>query len=225
VTDDDEPVAPGLSYGKMRYDRRTPDQVARYNKNKNDKKKEDRRVAAGIRKEASELDDSDTHSDVSDEEHARKSANLGKGKMADKDFDVQLRILEKRTRGNPTDADGDIDFAYRNMALPNVTPLMASSMAAWSWYLYSRTEPNKFLEICAKREDAKAKLAGAITSQRMADDRRAQFEVIERLEKSLTQDVTAIVKELMEKYPLDVLTECRKHQVEWDKFLAQEKTP
>ena len=28
----------------------------------------------------------------------------------------QLRLLEQRTRHNPTDADGDIDFAYRNMA-------------------------------------------------------------------------------------------------------------
>ncbi len=39
-----------------------------------------------------------------------------------------LRLLEKRTRSNPTDADGDIDFAYRNMALPSVTPLMALSV-------------------------------------------------------------------------------------------------
>ena len=42
--------------------------------------------------------------------------------------EFQLRLLEKRTRGNPTDADGDIDFAYRNMALPSVTPLMALSV-------------------------------------------------------------------------------------------------
>ena len=116
----------------------------------------------------------------------------------------ELRQLEQRTRGNPTDADGDIDFAYRNMALPTVTPLMAPSMAGWSWYIYSRQEPHKFLEIFAKRADAKAKQAGTITNQRMEDDRRSNFAVIERLEKELTLDVGAIISELMEKFPGDV---------------------
>ena len=32
----------------------------------------------------------------------------------------QLSLLEQRTRHNPTDAHGDFDFAYRNMALPSV---------------------------------------------------------------------------------------------------------
>lgn len=141
------------------------------------------------------------------------------------DLEIQqdeLRKLEKRTRGQPTDADGDIDFAYRNMALPTVTPLMAPSMAGWSWYIYSRQEPNKFLEICAKREDAKSKMAGTITNQRMEDDKRQQFAVIERLKKELTTDVAAIIKELMEKFPDDVLRECRKFDVEWKAFLAKE---
>lgn len=117
---------------------------------------------------------------------------------------VELRLLEKRTRGNPTDADADIDFAYRNMASPTVTPLIAPSTSAWSWYIYSRTEPNKFLEICAKREDAKSKMAGTITNQRMIDDRRNQFAVIDQMEKQLTLDVDGIVTELMQKFPGDV---------------------
>lgn len=117
----------------------------------------------------------------------------------------QLQLLAQRTRGNPTDADGDIDFAYRNMALPNVTPLEAPSTSAWQWYLFARDQPNKFLESCGKREDAKAKMAGTITNQRMADDRRNQFEVIDRIEKQLTLDVEAIVNELLEKFPEDVL--------------------
>lgn len=116
----------------------------------------------------------------------------------------QLVLLQERTRGIPTDADGDIDFAYRNMASPDVTPLMAPSTSGWSWYIYSRTWPEKFLEICAKREDAKAKMAGTITNQRMEDDRRQQFAVIERLEKELTMDVDEIITELMEKFPGDV---------------------
>lgn len=134
---------------------------------------------------------------------------------------LELEILEQRTRNNPTDADRDIDFAYRNMANPNVTPSIAPSTSAWSWYLYSRTEPNKFLEICAKREDAKAKAAGTITSQRMEDDKRQQFAILDRLERQLTLDVRATVRELMEKFPEDVLFECRKFAPQWKAFLEK----
>jgi len=155
----------------------------------------------------------------------RRKAAKGEAPPPDEDeeqLQLQLRLLEKRTRGNPTDADGDIDFAYRNMALPSVTPLMAPSMSGWSWYIYSRTEPNKFLEICAKREDAKAKMAGTITNQRMEDDKRNQFAVLDRLEKALTLDVAAMVNELMEKFPEDCLRACRRHDAAWKAFLAAE---
>jgi len=141
----------------------------------------------------------------------------------DAEFADELQQLALLTNGQPTDADGDIDFAYRNMALATVTPLMAPSISGWSWYIYARTEPNKFLEICAKREDAKSKMAGTITNARMEDDRRTQFAVIDRIEKSLTLDVAAIVKELMEKFPLDVLRTCRKFDAEWREFLEREK--
>jgi hypothetical protein len=134
----------------------------------------------------------------------------------------QLILLQERTKGKPTDADSDIDFAYRHLGSPSVTPLMAPSTAAWEWYLYARTETKKFLEIAAKREDAKAKMAGTITNQRMEDDKRQQFAVIERLKKELTLDVAAIIKELMEKYPEDVLRECRKFDAQWKAFLAKE---
>ena len=117
----------------------------------------------------------------------------------------QLILLQERTKGKPTDADSDIDFAYRHLGSPSVTPLMAPSTAAWEWYLYARTETKKFLEIAAKREDAKAKMAGTITNQRMVDDRRQQFEVLERIGASLTKNVTAIVDELATKFPDDVV--------------------
>lgn len=117
---------------------------------------------------------------------------------------VELRMLGKKTKGNPTDADADIDFAYRNMALTTVTPLMAPSTTAFEWYLFARNDRDEFLKICAKREDAKAKMAGTITNQRMEDDKRQQFAVIERLKKELTMDVEAIITELMQKYPGDV---------------------
>ena len=90
-------------------------------------------------------------------------------------FADELQQLALLTNGQPTDADADIDFAYRHMALPTVTPLMAPTTAAWQWYLYARSEANKFLEICAKREDAKSRMAGTITNQRMEDDKRQQF--------------------------------------------------
>lgn len=141
----------------------------------------------------------------------------------DAEFAEELKQLALLTNGQPTDADRDIDFAYRIMALPTVTPLMAPSTAAWQWYLYARSEPNKFLEICAKRADAKAKMAGTVTNQRMEDDKRQQFAVIERLKKELTWDVAAMIKELMEKFPEDVLRECRKFDAEWKEFLATEK--
>lgn len=136
------------------------------------------------------------------------------------ELQLQLVQLEKRTRHNPTDADGDIDFAYRNMALATVTPVMAPSTSAWEWYLFARNDRDEFLKICAKREDAKAKMAGTITNQRMEDDKRQQFAVIERLEKELTLDVEAIINELMLKFPGDVLRTCRKHDAVWKEFLA-----
>ena len=121
-----------------------------------------------------------------------------------RELQLQLVQLEKRTRHNPTDADGDIDFAYRNMALATVTPVMAPSTSAWEWYLFARNDRDEFLKICAKREDAKAKMAGTITNQRMEDDKRQQFAVIERLKKELTIDVESIITELMQKFPGDV---------------------
>ena len=49
----------------------------------------------------------------------------------DAEFAEELKQLALLTNGQPTDADRDIDFAYRNMALPSVTPLMAPSLGAW----------------------------------------------------------------------------------------------
>ena len=158
----------------------------------------------------SEADAADSESQL--DEH-KQDAELAEEMM-------QLALL---TNGQPTDADRDIDFAYRNMALPWVTPLMAPSTSGWSWYLYARSEPTKFLDICAKREDAKAKMAGTITNQRMEDDKRQQFAVIDRIEKQLTLDVAAMIKDLMEKFPGDVLRECRKFDAEWRAFWELEK--
>ena len=134
---------------------------------------------------------------------------------------IELAELARKTAEIPTDADRDIDFAYKNSGNPTITPLMAPSLGAWQWYEYARSLPDKFLEICAKREDAKAKQAGTITSQRMEDDRRQQFAVIDRIIKQLKIDVKAIAKDLMEKCPEDLLNECRKHVEPWNRYFEK----
>lgn len=133
----------------------------------------------------------------------------------------QLAILAARSADEPTDADRDIDFAYRHSANPTITPLMAPSLGAWNWYEYARNLPDKFLEICAKREDAKAKAAGSISAQRMEDDKRQQFAVIDRIIRQLELDVKAIAKDLMTKCPEDLLNECRKHRAAWNAYFEK----
>jgi hypothetical protein len=140
----------------------------------------------------------------------------------DAEIAEELKQLVLLTNSQPTDLDRDINFAYRNMAFSSVMPLTAPSGAAWQWYLYARREPAKFLEICAKREDAKAKQAGTITNQRMEDDKRQQFAILDRIEKQLTLDVRGMVKDLMDKFPREVLRECRKYSDAWKSFLAEE---
>lgn len=134
------------------------------------------------------------------------------GKDGEQEMIYQLAVLATRTANAPTDADRDIDFAYKNSGNPTITPLTAPSLGAWQWYQYARNLPEKFLEICAKREDAKAKAAGTITNQRMEDDRRQAFAVIDRIEQKLTLDVKAIVNELLEKFPEDVLIVVRAYE-------------
>lgn len=131
---------------------------------------------------------------------------------------AELTILAKRSSDLPTDADRDIDFAYKNSGNPTITPLMCPSLGAWKWYEYARMLPDKFLEICAKREDAKAKQAGTITSQRMEDDKRKQFAILDRIEKQLTIDVKEMVRDLMSKFPDDVIRECLKFKAEWASY-------
>ena len=65
-------------------------------------------------------------------------------------------------------------------------------------------------------------MAGTITASRFEDDKRQKFAVIDKLEKSLTMDVEAIVTELMQKFPADVLKEVRKFEAERHEFVAME---
>lgn len=135
---------------------------------------------------------------------------------------AELLLLEKKTRDDPMDADRDINFAYRNMGVPTVTPLLAPSVAAWQWYLSARIDPQKFLETCAKREDAKAKQAGTVTAQRIEDDKRHQFRLVDNLLKQITIDVETIIDDLMTKYPRDVLRRVKQFKDEWDAFIEEE---
>jgi len=133
----------------------------------------------------------------------------------------ELAFLATKTAGDPTDADRDIDWAYKNSGNPSLTPKMAPSVGAWRWYEYAQDNPTKFLEICAKREDAKAKQAGLISNQRMEDDRRQQFAVIERIANQLKMDVEAIALELMDKCSHDLLDACRKRKKAWKAYFEE----
>ncbi len=171
----------------------------------NEKRREKRRIAAAIaRGEAPPL----TQRQIEEQEAERE-----------RKLNEQLAILEEQTRNSPTDADRDIDFAYRNMKNPNCEPSMAPSLAAWAWYQYAVADSTKFLDICAKREDAKAKAAGSLTQQRIEDDKRKQFAMLDRIERQLTLDVNDIVDDLMSKFSEDVLLRCKnKHRELWDEF-------
>lgn len=143
----------------------------------------------------------------------------------DDKYAEELKQLVLSTDGQPTDVDRDINFAYRVMALQTITPLMAPSTAAWQWYLYARREPNKFLEIFAKREDAKVKSAGTVTHQQMEDDKRTKLALLDRIEQQLTLDVKSIVNDLMTKFPEDTLLECRGYTEAWEAFRAKYPEP
>ena len=144
-------------------------------------------------------------------------------RVAQSIIDAELMTLASETAGNPMDADSDIDFAYRNAGNSQLTPLQAPSIGAWQWYIYARTVPEKFLEITAKREDAKRKQAGTITGTRMEDDKRKQFAILDRIERQLTIDVRETVRDLMLKFPEDVLDECRRQAELWNAYF--EKKP
>jgi hypothetical protein len=133
----------------------------------------------------------------------------------------ELAFLATKTAGDPTDADRDIDWAYKNSGNPNLTPRMAPSVGGWQWYGYAQDNPTKFLEICAKREDAKAKQAGLISNQRMEDDKRQKFAVIERIVRQLEMDVKAIALELMDKCPHDLLDACRTRKKAWKAYFEE----
>lgn len=123
--------------------------------------------------------------------------------VEDAKFAEELKQLAAMTQGKPTDADRDIEFAYRHMGL-ELTPLSAPSVPAWEWYMHSKRSPGKFLEVFAKREDAKSK-AGGITEKRIADDKRKQFTLIDRVEAAMTQDTDSLIEELARQRPENLL--------------------
>lgn len=148
---------------------------------------------------------------------ADELAAADKAKM----IEQELAVLAVRSADEPADYDRDIDFAYKNSGNPLLTPLDAPSLGAWQWYVYARTLPEKFLEVTAKRNDAKAKQAGSVNSQRMEDDKRQQFAVIDRIKRQLKINVKEVIDDLMAKFPDDVLDECRKHKEQWRDYFQR----
>lgn len=162
--------------------------------------------------------DAATSDRSNDSEDEKRRAQEEKKRL----IDAELVLLSTQMANVPTDADRDIDFAYRQSGNPGLMPLQCPSLGAWEWYQYSRNSSEKFLDVFSKREDAKARQAGTVTSQRMEDDKRKQFAIIDRIERQLTINVVATVTELMEKFPLEVLRVCRKFDDAWQAFIAGE---
>lgn len=150
----------------------------------------------------------------------RKAELLASGDK-EKLIEQELAVLAVRAADEPSDHDRDIDFAYKNSGNALLTPLDAPSLGAWQWYVYARELPAKFLEVTAKREDAKAKIAGSVSNQRMEDDKRQQFAVIDRIQRQLEINVKDIIDDLMAKFPDDVLEACRKHKAAWNSYFER----
>lgn len=135
---------------------------------------------------------------------------------------AQLIILAERTAHlTVMDHDADIQWAYRAIGNPNVMPLDAPTVTAWSWYEYARADGVKFLDVVAKREDQKIKQSGSLTNQRMEDDKRKQFAVLDRIGRQLTADLNATIDDFMTKFPDDVLRACKRHEAAWKSFLER----
>lgn len=148
---------------------------------------------------------------------ADELAAADKAKM----IEQELAVLAVRSADEPADYDRDIDFAYKNSGNPLLTPLDAPSLGAWQWYVYARTLPEKFLEVTAKRNDAKAKQSGSVNSQRMEDDKRQQFAVIDRIVKQLQFDIQDFANDLMAKCSEDLLNACRKNKEAWKAYFQK----
>lgn len=140
----------------------------------------------------------------------------------DEQYDEELRQLARQACELPIDIYRDMDFAYRNMSSPNVTPLMAPCLPAWQWYLFARSEPNEFLEMFTKFEEVRARTAGTISTQQMEDDKRKQFELIDKIMKELQFDLDSLIDDVMTKFPDDFLNACRRrHEETWNAYFAK----
>lgn len=138
-----------------------------------------------------------------------------------RDIEAQLVILSLRTSGDESDHDADMKWAYTNMENPQIMPRDAPSASAWSWYEYARQDRIKFLDAFAKRADAKTRSSGG-SNQRMEDDKRQYFAVLDRIERELSDNVDETIDDLMKKFPTQVLRACKKHEAAWKEFLANE---
>lgn len=115
-----------------------------------------------------------------------------------------LNDLAERTKGEPPNEDRDVEWAYQNMGVTDVSIRTAPSTAAWHWLELSHSEPAKFLEVATKRADAKAKLSGGTSDRKTREDQRVQYGLIDRLRKTLSDDLDSMMTELLAKRPRDV---------------------
>lgn len=144
--------------------------------------------------EMSELPDEPPAVSVSDEEA---------------EFVDELELLAEITQSSPVDSDRDIEFAYRNMGLNNLTPSLFPSVPSWRWYCYARQNAAKFLEKYADRAEKRRKET-AVGAEKFADDKRQQLAMLDKLTASMRADVEKTILELKSQYPFEFDAAIRK---------------
>lgn len=166
----------------------------------------DANIAAG--KIELHLDEEDEELSAADE-LPPEIADPEPGSDEESDFADELDQLAELTKSLPVDSDRDIEFAYRNMGLANLTPGLFPSVPSWRWYCYARQFTAKFLEKYADRADKRRKESAA-GSEKFSDDKRQQLASVDKLALSMRTDVEKTVLELKSQFPFEFDAAIRK---------------
>lgn len=134
---------------------------------------------------------------------------VSEGDDSESAFADELELLAEITKASPVDSDRDIEFAYRNMGLKNLTPSLFPSVPSWRWYCYARQHTAKFLEKYADRADKRRK-ESAVGAEKFADDKRQQLTTLDKLTASMRVDVEKTILELKAQYPFEFDAAIRK---------------
>jgi len=154
----------------------------------------------------------DLHLDEEDDELSSLPPDIDEpppSSDAESGFAAELQLLAEITKSSPVDMDRDMEFAYRNMGLSNLTPGMFPSVPSWRWYCYARAENAKFLEKYADRAEKRRKEASAGV-EKFSDDKRQQLAMIDKLAAAISANVEKTILELRQSHPFEFDAAIRK---------------